>query len=319
MRLERGMNGIWAVLLLTLATSATAGVVSYQGRVELGGSPYSGPGYFKFAVVDAPGTTTSWSNDGTSVSGSEPTAGVTLSATNGLFDVLLGDTTLSNMTDLPASAFPNGSTRKLRVWFSSTNAAGSFTQLAPDRRVASVPYALQAERAERAANAGAVISFSSGVINPSTVSLFSPIVMGFGSSRVVPLGSDPVQQGQFAFTAPSNGVVERLQVSADVHFAPSASQGALVYTFAIQTSPGFSGATFPYSPTPVSAAVFLPAVTATTYPIGAYVTASGFIQLPFAVSAGDRLVLQVTSSMLAAPPALDQLGLQAALLFTPAP
>ena len=122
-------------------------VVSYQGQVTVAGTPYTGAGYFKFAVVDQAGTTTSWSNDGTSTGGSEPTNAVQLSVNNGLFNVLLGDTALPNMTALPASAFA-GTERYLRVWFSSDNI--TFTQLAPDRRIAVVPYALQAEEAKNA-------------------------------------------------------------------------------------------------------------------------------------------------------------------------
>ncbi len=121
-------------------------VVSYQGQIVVAGTAYSGTGYFKFAVVDAAGATTYWSNDGTSVGGAAPTAAVALSVTNGLFNVLLGDTTLAGMTQsLPASAF-SGTSRYLRVWFSSDNV--TFTQLSPDRRIAAVPYALQATNAD---------------------------------------------------------------------------------------------------------------------------------------------------------------------------
>ena len=52
-------------------------VVSYQGQVTVGGAPYDGTGYFKFAIVDAAGTATYWSNDGTSSGGGEPKAGLT--------------------------------------------------------------------------------------------------------------------------------------------------------------------------------------------------------------------------------------------------
>ncbi|MEO6323067.1 MAG: hypothetical protein ABIT01_14310, partial [Thermoanaerobaculia bacterium] len=153
MRLKNFVPMLTLALLVAWTSAATAGVVSYQGRVELGGSPYSGPGYFKFAVVDSTGVTTLWSNNGTSVAGGEPSAAVTLTVANGLFDVLLGDSTLTNMTDLPGSAFPVGQARGLRVWFSSTNLPASFTQLAPDRRVASVPAALQAAQAQTAVSA----------------------------------------------------------------------------------------------------------------------------------------------------------------------
>ena len=314
MRLRCVLNTIAAALLLGLGLSATAGVVSYQGRVELGGSPYSGPGYFKFAVVDSAGTTTSWSNDGSSSNGAQPTAAITLAVANSLFDVLLGDTALTNMTDLPASAFPSGAVRKLRVWFSTTNGAGSFTQLAPDRRVASAPSALQAEQV---ANARTVIPFSSGVVVPASVNQFQPLVMGFGASRVVS-GFPPsvTQSGQFAFTAPSNGVIERLQVSADVRFVPNTAQGPLNYTFAIVQAP--IGAPF-YFPTGLSATVLFPAATVATYVVPTYVSASGSTPNLLLVSAGDRLVLQVTSNMFGAPPAIDELGLSAGLLFTTLP
>jgi len=73
-------------------------VVSYQGRVQVSGAPFSGTGYFKFAVVNQAGNTTYWSNDGTSSGGGEPTAAVPFPVSNGLFTVLLGDTSLEGMT-----------------------------------------------------------------------------------------------------------------------------------------------------------------------------------------------------------------------------
>jgi hypothetical protein len=41
--------------------------------------------------------TTHWSNDGTSVNGSQPTAIISVGVTNGLFTVVLGDSTIPNM------------------------------------------------------------------------------------------------------------------------------------------------------------------------------------------------------------------------------
>ena len=140
--------------LLTLSRPASAVLAeppSVSERRFAAGSELSGSGdggrhrlhrhgLLQVAVICG-GTTTAWSNDGTSTVGSEPTAAVTLTVTNGLFNVLLGDTTLTNMTALPASAF-NGTDRALRVWFSRDGA--TFTLLSPDRRIAAVPYALQA-------------------------------------------------------------------------------------------------------------------------------------------------------------------------------
>jgi hypothetical protein len=123
-------------------------LVSYQGQVLVSGTPFSGTGYFKFAIVDSLTYPTSyWSNDGTSSGGSEPAKPVLLAVSNGLFSVLLGDTTLDNMSELPASAFA-GSDRLLRVWFSSDGE--TFVLLEPDRRIAAAPYAMQAQEAANA-------------------------------------------------------------------------------------------------------------------------------------------------------------------------
>jgi len=123
-------------------------VVSYQGQVSVSGAAYTGTGYFKFAIVNQAGTTTFWSNDGTASGGGEPTTAVALTVTNGLFNVLLGDTAIMPQS-LPASAF-SATDRYLRVWFSTTGVAGTFTLLTPDRRIAAAPYAAQAQEAANA-------------------------------------------------------------------------------------------------------------------------------------------------------------------------
>lgn len=117
-------------------------VVSYQGQVTLNGNSYDGTGYFKFAIVDLAGTTSHWSNDGTSVGGGEPDDATPLTVAGGLFNVLLGDPALSHMTEPLESSVFDGADRYLRVWFSTDDA--SFSQLTPDRRISAVPYALRA-------------------------------------------------------------------------------------------------------------------------------------------------------------------------------
>ena len=128
-----------------LAPGGAPTVVAYQGEVQVDDTPYTGNGYFKFAVVNVAGSTTYWSNDGTSTGGNEPTAAVQLAVSDGLFGVLLGDTTLGGMTQaLTANVFSQPD-RTLRVWFSSDNI--TFDRLTPDTRIAAVPYALQAQEA----------------------------------------------------------------------------------------------------------------------------------------------------------------------------
>ena len=131
----------------SLLESGAPTVIGYQGVVKESGTPYTGTGYFKFAVVNAAGDISYWSNDGTSSGGGEPTAGVSLTVSEGLFQVLLGDTRLAHMTAISADVF-SGIERYLRVWFSSDGI--SYTALAPDQQFASVPYALQAEEAHDA-------------------------------------------------------------------------------------------------------------------------------------------------------------------------
>jgi len=97
-----------AVALCCLAPALHAqapNLLNYQGRVAVGAVNFNGSGQFKFALVNTNGTVTYWSNDGTSNAGSQPTAAVTLTVTNGLYSVLLGNLGSSSgpvMTALPA-------------------------------------------------------------------------------------------------------------------------------------------------------------------------------------------------------------------------
>ena len=140
------LSGLARATSAPLSTSSGAPtVVSYQGQIVYSGSPFTGTGYFKFAVVDSTGTASYWSNDGSSTTGDEPSSAVALTVSGGLFNVLLGDTTLSGMTQPLSSDVFNGVDRWLRVWFSSDNSV--FDLLDPDQRIAAVPYALQAQSA----------------------------------------------------------------------------------------------------------------------------------------------------------------------------
>jgi Chaperone of endosialidase len=114
-------------------------LLNYQGRVVVGTTNFNGTGQFKFALVNTNGTTTFWSNDGTSTAGSQPTSAVSLAVSNGLYSVLLGDTTLANMTaTIPGNLFNNLDVR-LRVWFNDGTNGSQL--LSPDQRIGSVGYA----------------------------------------------------------------------------------------------------------------------------------------------------------------------------------
>ena len=131
-------------------TEGAPPIISYQGQVSIVGLPFNGPGFFKFAIIDPPGTTSFWSNDGTSTGGNEPTNSISLPVTNGLFNVHLGDPSggMPPITEIVFSE-PN---RLLRVWFSADGS--TFDLLAPDTLITAVPYALQAQVAMNSLSLG---------------------------------------------------------------------------------------------------------------------------------------------------------------------
>jgi hypothetical protein len=155
--------------LLVSARAQVPGIINYQGRVIDAGTNFNGTGQFKFALVNgSAGTTNYWSNNGTTTG--QPAAAVSLSVTKGLYSVLLGDTTLANMTTaIPSAVFTNSDVR-LRVWFSD---GSGFQQLSPDQRLAASGYAMSAATvpggaitsAQLASNLTISGSFSAGSIS----------------------------------------------------------------------------------------------------------------------------------------------------------
>ena len=119
-----------------------APVINYAGQVAVDGDPFDGQGQFKFALVNADGNQTYWSNDGTSSGGSEPQTAVGAQVNGGLYSLLLGNTAIQNMAALDPSVFQAHPDVHLRVWFS--DGVNGFQHLAPDRPFASVPYAFSA-------------------------------------------------------------------------------------------------------------------------------------------------------------------------------
>src|SRR5262249_37434483 len=84
---------------------------------------------------------TYWSNDGTSVNGSEPANAVSVNVGGGVFTVILGDTSLGNMAGIASALFaqPN---LELRIWFN--DGTHGFAALSPTQRLTPAPYAIAA-------------------------------------------------------------------------------------------------------------------------------------------------------------------------------
>jgi len=140
------------------ASAQVPSVINYQGRIAVGGTNFDGTGQFKFALVSSNGSATFWSNDGSSSGGSQPAAAVPLTVAKGLYSVQLGDTTLANMTAVPAAVFTNTDVR-LRVWFNDS--VNGFQLLSPDQRIAAVGFAMMAATVPNGSLTGANLAAGS--------------------------------------------------------------------------------------------------------------------------------------------------------------
>lgn len=170
----------------TCHAASAPGIVNYQGRVMVGGVNFTGTGRLKFALVNGSGFVTLWSNDGSSVGGSEPLIPLSVAMTRGLYSVALGDVSLGAAMNnaIPASVFANNSDVRLRVWFSD-QPAGALTQMTPDQRLASSGFALASEISNTVANTSAAgISIVSALNNAATTGTLDPARLPIATNTV---------------------------------------------------------------------------------------------------------------------------------------
>ena len=195
-------------ILLGSAVGATAQIprlINYQGQVHVNGTIFNGTGSFKFAMVNGDGTQTYWSNDGTSAAGAEPSSAVSLPVVDGRYSVLLGDDTISNMTELPASVFSNNNVQ-LRIWFDDgTNGS---EQLSPDQRIGAVALAFVAESVTDGAvgspqlandlTLGGTTVLGNGLDIPSTTGPEVGVITVNGNKLIHTFGNENFYAGQNA-------------------------------------------------------------------------------------------------------------------------
>ena len=148
-------------------------------------SPGSGYGSAPTVTITAPPPATPttsyvtyWSNDGTSVAGSEPTAAISLPVSKGLFSVGLGDTSLVNNENIP-DVFDNPDLR-LRIWFN--DGMRGWQKLNPDSRISAVAKAFRSAVRQKTYN----VPFSFFVSGSGSVS-YSPSISLEGKSFMLPL------------------------------------------------------------------------------------------------------------------------------------
>jgi hypothetical protein len=116
--------------------------------------------------------------------------------TAGLFNVLLGNTTLPHMTRPITSGVFLQPSRALRVWFN--DGANGFQQLAPDVALAAVPYALNAQTLDELDSSSFVTQPLANAryarLSPTTqqIALLRWYTAITGAGSTFPVGSTPI-------------------------------------------------------------------------------------------------------------------------------
>ncbi len=186
----------------TAAATVAGGVVTGINAVNAG-SGYTNP---PTVTMDPPPAyisyTTYWSNDGTSTNGNEPAAAVHLDVSGGLFTVVLGDPTLTNMSALDPALFTQPDLH-LRVWFD--DGQHGFTVLDPPLPLTAAPYAAFANAASHVLGVVPLAQLPPTVALitvPGTNNFFAGA--GAGNSTLAGYGNNTAL-GSFAMNADTNG------------------------------------------------------------------------------------------------------------------
>jgi hypothetical protein len=166
---------------------------------------------------------TLWSNDNSSNNGTEPSSAVSLSVANGLYSVLLGDTSITNMTAIPFTVFNNSDVR-LRVWFNDGSHGFSYF-----RRINASPR-LATRLSRTTFRSG---SISSAKLAPNAVT----------SAKIDPT---TVQQ-RITGSAPNGQYVKSINADGTVVTAVDANSGGTVTS--VTAGSGLSGGTITNSGT----------------------------------------------------------------------
>lgn len=129
-------------MLCAVCMASVPKEINHQGVVSVNGTAFDGTGLFRFAIVDTDTGTNLWTNDGTIVGaiGGIPAAAVSLNVSKGVYSVSLGDTGLTNMTEIASSVF-NSSNTVLRIWFD--DGVNGLQQLTPDHKLTTAPYSFR--------------------------------------------------------------------------------------------------------------------------------------------------------------------------------
>ncbi len=196
----------------------TSGVVTSLSVDSPGNGAYTNaPTVLIAAPPPSISYTTYWSNDGTSVNGGEPATAVSVTVSNGVFTVVVGDTTQLNMASVPSSLF-NQPNLQLRIWFND-GVHGSVA-LDPAQSLTPTPYAVYANTASNLDNGLFVQQNSSGapnVIGGSAANFVGTGVLGatiFGGGTTNLFGNGLTNKVTANFATVSGGAANTASAAA---------------------------------------------------------------------------------------------------------
>lgn len=303
---------MWMVAANAVALpTAQSTAFSYQGQLNAGGVLPSGQTYyFTFTLYDA--------LTGGSVVGTPINQAIVI-GNGGLFT-----------TDLDFGPIFNGAQYWLDIKVGSSVLNEQALASRQPINVAPVAqYALNVPAGTRSK----LIQFSTGTtLNGATVVSSSPVLMGFGSSRVEFIdgsgeSTQPPQVGGFSLPVPYAGTIQDLQISADLFVASATSINSigLQYDFTVFDAPsvpnnGVGHIASMYTTTGLTSSVRF-GFPNSTLMTGIFYTATNIgLGSPIAVSAGDRIGIRIRTSQATDPSAADisQLSFSATLSYTPA-
>ena len=190
--------------------------INYQGYVKEDGTAYGGTGYFLFAITDSAGTTYHWTNDGDT----PPDSGVPVTVTDGVFSVLLGDTTLTNMTTIGTSVFTDNSSAYLRVWFSTDGT--TYEEITPKKEISSSAYSYNA--------------YEAYTINGGTVTA-SDVTVGAGKTLDVSGGTLTLADDQISGDNIDGGTIDSVTIT-----SATINGGAITGITELEVASGGTGA-----------------------------------------------------------------------------
>jgi len=249
----KGVSLVVALILLAVPKAGypqVPGIINYQGRIVDNGTNFTGTGQFEFALINGTlGTTNYWANDATPIG--QPGFAVPLPVNNGLYSVLLGNTTISNMAfAIPATVFTNTDVR-LRVWFN--DGVSGFQQLTPDQRIAAVGYALMAANvpegaigsAQLASNAVTAANLAPGAVTAAAIApgAVTAAAIADGSVGSSELASNAINAANLVAPLAAQGVLTLGSITNNSQWQSMASGGDtyVMPTNSIYYGPGSGG------------------------------------------------------------------------------